>query len=337
MEKDLNKILIESMIRNAMKDFNGSSGRTVRNLIDLGVNFSKGRFQKSFLRVIQEMLANRDSEYYQLFSNVVCNVDKDYLINFGMTLGYNSCTKGAKTIREIEEKKNFNVPWALVLNLSPKRLKEATEDYLKVINQGKAMGIHTYLLFMTEEEADIIIPIFEQNKDCAFIIFIRGHQVNDVFLTSAKKSGNVLVAIYNNKDAQSACEALQKNKMLYGVYQRYTEKDKDEIVNGKWLSDVLKYKPQFALLLPTVGCYESVQEEIYKYISGVREGQTAPVLFVEVIKDLWTIDNIISDDAYLVGFERDGSMRTYTGVREEREYNIFENKLENILQIVTVK
>ncbi len=47
--------------------------------------------------------------------------------------------------------------------------------------------------------------------------------------------------------------------------------------------------------------------------------------------DIWKIDKIISEDAYVVGFEKDGNVRTYNGIREEKAYNIFENSLEDIL------
>ena len=131
MQTDLNKVLIEGMLKKAVSDIHTSPGRTVRNLVDLAVNFSRGRFQKKFLCIVQEMLQNPESKYYQLFMDIVSSVDMDLLIKFGMNLGYNGCTKGAKRIREIEAEKGFNIPWCLILNVNPENWRQSRRPILK--------------------------------------------------------------------------------------------------------------------------------------------------------------------------------------------------------------
>ena len=44
------------------------------------------------------------------------------------------------------------------------------------------------------------------------------------------------------------------------------------------------------------------------------------------------IDQVISDDVCIVGFDENGNMRTHNELVQEREYNIFYNRLEDILQ-----
>ena len=56
MKEDMTRILIASMLEKAFNDGKSSPRRAARNLVDLGVAFSKGRFQKRFLVYAQEML-----------------------------------------------------------------------------------------------------------------------------------------------------------------------------------------------------------------------------------------------------------------------------------------
>lgn len=332
MQSDLNKILIEGMLKNAVKDIHSSPGRTVRNLIDMALNFSKGRFQKRFLGYIQGMLQNPESAYYPLFTDIVTNVDMDLLINFGMNLGYNSCTKGAKLIRQIEEEKGFNVPWSLTLQIDEKRLYTDPQGYATILKQGVALGIYTYMLFFPSGDAEKLIPLFEGQPDCAFIIFLKGHQITDELMRHVRESKNVMVSVYCNEDMADACEKLRKNKMLFAIHQRYYKEDEESIQSGQWISKVLPYHPQAAILCADPSCAEDVRRNIYQYIVDARESQKYPVLFMDVVGDAWQVDNIISEDAYVVGFYGDGKMSTYDGVREEVDYNIFHSTLEEVLR-----
>lgn len=49
------------MLQKIFRDGKRSPRRTVRNLVDLGLNVSKGRFQTRFLTYAQEMLQNQES------------------------------------------------------------------------------------------------------------------------------------------------------------------------------------------------------------------------------------------------------------------------------------
>ena len=48
MSKDLKRILIESTLNKTIKDAKESPRRTLRNLIDMGLIFSKGQHRKIF-------------------------------------------------------------------------------------------------------------------------------------------------------------------------------------------------------------------------------------------------------------------------------------------------
>ena len=330
------KVLVESTIRRTLKNIQESPERATRNLIDLGLEFSNGRFQTRLFEQAQKMMQNKKSAYYGLVKNVVATVDHDIITTFGVNLGYNSCTKGAQVIRAIEAEKGFNVPWALNLAINEKKMERETDFYPSIIQQGKALGIYTYLLFINGHPENVL-PMIEKESNCAFVLFLHGHQVGQSFIKKMKSIKNVMVSIYANKDMPAACQKLRDAKLLYAVYQRYTEQDKKNVIDGEWLKSVLPVHPAFAFLRADFSCTSQTQNEIYRYITAVRDEQQVPLIFMDIKQDTLMIDQVISDGECLVGFDEDGSLRTHEGYKREDQYNIFRHPLEEILKIASQK
>ena len=75
IKKDTNQILIETMVQRSLRDIACSPERTIRNLVDLALNFSHGRFQRNFLETAQAMLKNKKSAYYDLLKDAIASID----------------------------------------------------------------------------------------------------------------------------------------------------------------------------------------------------------------------------------------------------------------------
>lgn len=331
MKKDMNQMLVESTVRRTLKNIQESPEREIRNLVDLGLEFSKGRFQTRLMKTAQEMLHNQNSAYYTLVKDIAACVDPDIVTAFGVNLGYNGCTKGAEIIRKIEAQRHFNIPWSLSLVINEEKLEAEPDIYPSLLKQGVSLGIHTYLLFVTGHP-EKVIPLLQGQPGCAFILFLHGHQISGAFLKKIKSVKNIMVSVYVNEDMTKACRELRDARMLYAVYQRYTEQDKARILSGEWLESVLPAHPAFAILQAAPSCSAETQNEIYDYITSVRDGQQYPVVFMDIKQDVLKIDRIISDGECLAGFNEDGTMRTHEGNRTDDACNIFCHPLEEILQ-----
>lgn len=333
---DVNRILIEATVRHTLNRLHEFPEREARNLVDMGLSFSKGRFQKKFLVAAQKMLQNTKSAYYTLVKRAVSNVEQERLMNFGINLGYDSCTKGAKRIREIEAERHFNIPWALNLVLNEEKLRTELDFYPSLVNQGKSLGIYTYLLFDREKVLPAL-PLMSGQPDCAFLLFLHGSQITDVLIKKLKSIKNVMICVYADKDMPDACRKLREAKYLYAVYGCYAPWEVERILCGKWLEEVLPYQPLFAFLIADSSCSERQQSEVYSYVLSVRDGQQYPLVLIDLEKDMLMIDRIISDDVCIAGFDESGNLRTHRGPVQEKRYNIFYNRLEDILQEVMAK
>lgn len=330
MSKDMNRILIETTIKRMLNEIADSPERGIRNLIDLGLTFSKGRFQQNFLGLAQQMLRKEDSAYYTLLRDVLTNVDPEILTTFGINIGYNSCTKGAKTIRGIEAERGFDVPWALSVYVNEEKHLSEPHFYPELIQQGTQLGIFTNLIFAGSNPL-LLTTLLSAQPDCAFLLFLESGQVTQELLETMKPVKNTMLVVRAGEGFLPACAKLRKAKMLYAAYKVYTQADKETILCGDWLTSVMGAKPAFAFLMADRTCPEETQQEIDAYALSVRAGQNHPVFLLEVKHDMLRIDKIISDDVCMVGFGEKGRLLTNEGIHEENQFNIFQHSLESIL------
>lgn len=282
------------------------------------------------------MLQDQQSAYYDLVKDLSATVDHDIITTFGVNLGYNSCTKGAVVIRDIEEEKKFNIPWALHVFINQEKLETQPDFYPYLLQQAMKLGIYTYLFYVTGD-AEQVLPIIKKEADCAFILFLHGHQITPSFINKIKEVKNVMISIYADEDMASACQKLRDARLLYAVNRRYTEQDKQNILSGQWLRSVVPSHPAFAFLRADFACSSQLEQEVYQYVTDVRDQQRYPLIFMDIKYDTLRIDRIISDGECMVGFDEDGNLRTHEGLRQDKQYNIFCHPLEEILQITSKK
>ncbi|MDO5398268.1 MAG: hypothetical protein Q4G33_10090 [bacterium] len=330
MKKDLTRILVNSIVRKTLKDIEDSPERNIRNLIDIGLDFSNGRFQRYFMETAQKMMQNQSSAYYALVKEAADHVNHDTLACFGINLGYNSCTSGAKTIREIEAKEHFNIPWQLTFYADSKNYTY----YRHVIKQAKELGIYTYLLFI-KGDPNKFIPLIKQHSDCAFILFLEPNQINANFFKAFGDIHNVMIAVRFDKSypfAVEVCSELRMRKFLYSVYTYYNDTNQNYITSGKTMEDASAIYPVFVFLFASKTCMPKTKESVRKYTIETRDGQKYPSFIVDVESDNNMIDSVISDDSCMIAFNEDGCLYSDTAEYQKDEYNIFKTDLKDILR-----
>ena len=97
MGEGMSRVLIETMVRKGIREMQEDPERTARNLVDMAIHFSpEGRFARELFGSAQRMLADEQSGYYALVSDVVNHMDPQRLLTFGMLVGYDGFTLGAR-------------------------------------------------------------------------------------------------------------------------------------------------------------------------------------------------------------------------------------------------
>lgn len=331
MKTTMSRILIETIVRKALKDAKDSPERSARNLVDMALQFAQGRFQHRFFTAAHIMLKKEGSASQKMIADVVTSVDQERLITFGMNLGYNSCIAGAKTIRTIEKKENFHVPWMLTLAINGEDYLNSSDIYCAVLEQGRQLGIFTWQI-CARGRVQEIMPLMAQYPDCVFILYCAPEAVTDALLDEAESRNNLMFAVQYTQGADEACGLLRRRAFLYSVYVPYTELDLPKILRGEMLSETELLHPAFTAFLADPVCPKAVREQVYAYVRQTRTQQLYKTVPWDVVSDSCYVDSIISEDACLAGFDENGSFFTFRKSQERQDYNFFRQSLYDILK-----
>lgn len=336
MESSTSRIIIETLVKKTLRELRDSPERSVRNLVDMALHFAEGRFQRNFFRAAQTMLQNEHSPYYALIEDTAAHVDPQRIFRFGMNLGYNGCTLGAKTIREIEEKEQYHIPWMLSLSLDPRRYPAQQRRYQTVISQGERLGIYTWLLLPGGRPLEALLLV-QEHPDSAFVLFCPPEELTPCLLDGVSQLPNLMLALRYGEDAAEACGLLRKAELMYSVYFPYTREDVESIRNGDLFSAAEQLHPLFTILFADSGCPVPAREAVYQAVKEAREGQLFQTIPWEAACDSSLVDGVISNHACLAGFDWEGQLFTLEGQKTENCYNLLQNDLPRILKLAFPK
>ncbi|MBQ3558464.1 MAG: hypothetical protein IJA07_02990 [Agathobacter sp.] len=323
MEKSMNEILIETTVNQAIKRIQDDPERSTRNLIDIGLHFSEGRFQLSFLQLAQKMLEDEQSAYYRMIPDVMANVDGKRIVTFGMNVGYHSCTKGARKIREIEELSHFNIPWCISLEMESLTYWQHSDDYHKLLEDGEALGIYTWIIYSLDDTHHLL-ELAEDFPDSAFIFSCAPKEITDNLLDEASNLYNIMFAVEYSEGIEEACQLLRNRKFLYSVLYNYGANDKDTILNGQILMELETLHPIFSFFKADMDCPFDIQTDIYHYVRDARLEQNYQTLPFDIIYDNLFIDSIVSDDSIALSIDANGNSVSC---------NLFEQSIVEILKL----
>lgn len=300
---DVTRFAIEVAINKAMSRLKHDPERTTRNLIDLAIGFSKGRCQTAFFRSAKKLLENEDSQYYTLAKNIAFYVDPRHVKIFGVNLGYNSCNLGTKTIREIEEKENFNIPWSIIFDNTP------TSTMSRMMKFGKELGIFTYCIFCDHKPDSEFMDLMSEHEDCAVALFLDPVNITSECIEQLKELSHVMLMINtrNIDSFEDTALRLQNEGFLYGCYLSYEDSDEEWITSGEWLTEMSHAKPVMSILLADKNCNQSVCNKVKDYSLATRDEQLYPTFIIDLYSDLLLTNNIISGESYYLKIDSNSS------------------------------
>jgi len=330
MEKSINMMLVESVVKKALVSIKDSPKRGIRNLIDMALQFSDGRFQKNFFSLAQTMLQNENSAYYNLVRDTVAYADSDRLVTFGMNLGYNSCTEGARRIRANEEKLNCMIPWTISFRINTQNFEESREKYDALICEGESLGIYTWMIFAANN-MQRVLSLAENHPDSAFCVFCETDNISAAFLDEVADLYNVMLVIRCEESATDLYPTLKEMGMLYSVWYPYGQKDTEAIINGELFASAQQLSPIFTVLVPNPDCPKEISHPVYQTVKQVRNDQIYHTLAFELYEDNRLIDSIISGDACCIYFDENGDLCDRDKKFKSEHHNLFESSLTDIL------
>ncbi len=314
-EQRLNIAAIRAAIEGGLHNLEKDPERGVRNMIDLGKYFSRTHRQRSFFQMAQRLLGRKRSQYMQLLKRTIAEVEHETLKTIGINMGYYSWSQGAKTIREIESRHGFNVPWSIVMDMSTGDEDSLTLDEInKIIFDAHELGTHCFWIAMSSNEEEIIntFDTFGAFKDNTFFVLLKSDLVTPKVASAALKQHNIAICLRDidttSESVKSAAKTLHDARLLYGLYYLYDDSNADDIISGHVQSDADEYHSQFALLIASKSCSEECLAKVQAYASGEKATPERPSFMVDFFADLAAVDKIISSTQCFIAIDRCGNI-----------------------------
>lgn len=338
MRNDVFYTLIETVVANKLKDMKKYPKRAARNLIDLGLLFSKGKFQNAFFSSAQTMLQNEDSPYYKLIDNVINGVENQRLLTFGMNLGYNSFKSGSREIRRNERKLNCTIPWEITLHIDNFSFKNNNQSYDSLISDGERLGIYSWIIFLDKPFSDFL-DLVKKHPDSVFFIFLedldedektKQSKIDENFLDCIEELKNIMLIVELDKKNRHVYNDLKQKKLLYSVYYRYSQKNIDLILDGSILRFAEQFNPFFTVFVSEPYCNKNLREMVYNVSEQSRNEQRYSTIAWELFHSNAYINKIISGKSRYISFDHSGILCDVDG-KKIGDKNIFESDLISIL------
>jgi len=303
------KAAIRNVVSKGIRDIRRDPNRSIRRLVDLGIQFGRGRYQHTFFTDAQSALKKKQSAYYDLVTSLIRNVEPKTLETLGFNVGYMSWTQGAKTIRAYEKERGVNVPWTILLDFN--RPTDSPIDLNQLVNEGEKLGITAYFLFVGKQTTDLdtLLSAAEAHGSSAFFLFSVDEETNEILARSDALFSNTLLVPRGSQTVLPAAGALlSEKKRMFGLNCEYNEVNAAAYLSDAFLQSVVREGYPFLFLLPAPGCEPAVRAYVYDQIVEIRSRGRYPLFPVELINDVQQVDHIISNESCMLVLSSDGSL-----------------------------
>lgn len=331
MENSMSRLLIETTVRHTLKGLKENPKRSVRNLVDMALHFSEGRFQSHFFQTARTMLEHEESAYYALIEDAVSHIEAEHMVTFGMNLGYNSCTWGAQRIRMNEQRLGFNIPWAVLFQMEDAQYSTHLPQYDRAIQEGEELGIYSWIM-LSQSDPMKLFPLMEGHPDSAFFLFCRPEDISPSVVDEMSSLKHLMPVVQWDDGTGEACAMLRDAQLPYSVYYPYAQQDLSFILNGELFCETQQLHPLFTILAAQPSCPSHIQTLVYQATVQARNGQSYETVPWELYYDIRKLDEIISDDACCVFLDEQGQLLAPDHPGAASPGNLFEVGLPSLIQ-----
>lgn len=313
--QDITYSIIGTTIDHGLREMSDDPKRSVRKLADLGKRFSTGRFQSWLFSLFQELLRNDNSSYYQVIDHLLKWTRWSNLKTFGLNVGYNGWTSGARKIRKQISRQRCEIPWILIFHFNPD-----IDDGIMInqiseyIQQGKKLGIHCFVIWQENNfhHSDEILDLIEDNSDCAFIWQLPDSNLSRESVSQTEDCDNLMLCLpldgnYSLENAQR----LHAAKSMFGFYTFYNNSD---IIDQlpEMTEQIVNQYASFLLMISNDTCSDAERSKIIEHVYNFRLEQIYPLIPVDFYGDFAKINTIIADRPCIFEILADGSLKTKT-------------------------
>ena len=314
---------ISAATNQAIKYLEKDPETNIPKLINLVDKLSPEGWYETQRKAIHQVIDTKNHWYelmmkiYQLDPAVRQTAFKNFIVHASLV--------GSAEQRANEEKENCNIPWAILFDPTTacnlhctgcwaaeygKKLNLTFEEIDHIIEQGKALGIHMYILTGGEPltRKKDLMAICEKHADCEFLSFTNGTLIDEDFCQDLLRVKNFVPAISLEgfeaandgrrgegvfEKVEHAMQLLQAHHLPFGVSTCYTSKNYQDISSEAFFDMIIErgalfawffhYMPVGAGAVPELLPTPEQREEVYHRIRAFRASK--PIFTIDFQND----------------------------------------------------
>ncbi len=313
----ITKALLRTTIAKALDDIKRDPQRSVRNLVDLGLNFAEGCNQREIFDITQRYLSNEDSAYYRLAENIVSEIDHRKLITFGMNFGYNGCTSGARVLREKCSELGIHIPFLLIFTIDDSEDSLTPEDIKSAVRQGMELGIYIYALICATDKYPELLEIAGQFSECAFMYFVNPRRLTRETISRVSELENIVTSVRCDGETDACLEAvtaMRAQGCITVVHYEYSPASINAILSNSITDQFSETGAIAGILYASPDTDAAAQEIVANYASEIVRSQQYPFFMFESKLYLTRIEKMFSNVECFVHFKSGG--KAYYSARQ---------------------
>lgn len=227
--------------------------------------------------VFRKIVNDPTSNWYQLIVRLLKETDSGVLKAIFTNFFLNGNLIGWKIQEEYREKYNCNIPWAILLDPTSacnlhctgcwaaeygNQLNLTFDEIDSIINQGKKMGVYTYIYTGGEPlvRKKDLIALCEKHNDCIFLSFTNAILIDDAFAKEMLRVKNFIPAISVEGSKKShdsrrgsgsydkvvrAMNILKENRLPFGISCCYTSQNFESISSEAFYDQMIEWGASF--------------------------------------------------------------------------------------------
>jgi hypothetical protein len=326
---------INIAVSKAMGDMKSNAKRSIRNLIDLGLLFSKSENQKQFFTAAQKVITHPGNPYHSLVTRMISDVNNDTIKKVAVNLGY-SLIYGANKLKKRQDYLRVPVPWLLIFVISESGSAFFPQmEYF--VREGRELGIYSYITCPHEKDhIPAICEIAKRFEDCLFVLKVPSGLISGQTAETLGKIHNAMIAV-EVADMDFSCESdvnafrlLKESRCLYGFHVSYNEENMTQVIGPEYIRSAISLGNLFGVYAAEHGVSDTFRDAVYAFVCRERGENGQPLITLEWLRDMRYIgEEILSGDGYVAINLAEKAYDEYKKVKDT-----LTNSLLEILQIM---
>jgi len=301
----LTRRAINIAIGNALEDMQSNTRRSIRNMIDLSLLFSKSENHKQFFSVAKKVVANTKNPYTALAKRIIADMNTDAVKRIGVNLGYSSLTYGAGKLRKKQGELGEALPWLLIFDIS-ESISTFFDQMISFIKDSRELGIYSYIVCPHNQD-DILslCKIAKSFEECLFGFKVPSSLISERTVEALAKTLNTTVCIQaagDGFDCESDINAfrlLKENRCVYGFCLNYNDQNIDQVASPACIDAAIGQGNLFGVYRAEDGVSEACKDAVYKFVCTTRGENGQSLIALEWSRDMQYIsDKIMSGEGY---------------------------------------